>query len=344
MSDISVVPSIAPDVSVDTGADVSSDVASELDSGSEVESSTSTKDESFSDWLKRHNSEKGAKAKEPAKTEKAPTKIPPEDATVAAELKDLNADAPKDLKDLKDAKAPAEQTIKVGDKEYKSQDVEQMTAEITKYKNQEAVTTQQLGDLVNTLRTNPGKILDKLEVSRDIIEKYYFEKYLEQDTLTAEQKLERYQKADQERQMAEQQRIQAEQQKAQEDRNRAYWSEHIKTALTGEGLPETPWTINRMAGYIKNAKDQGINVPSSELAKLVKQDIVEAQKAALQGLNPEQLVQALGQEGVAKLRQHDTEKFKQTKFENRNPGKSRVEKPKPPGKKYRSPYDILDDL
>ncbi len=335
MSDLSSMPTpIAPDVSVDTGIDASVDTS--VDTDSEPEVSSSTKDESFHDWLKRRNSEKEVKTKTPPKEDKPAVKIPPEDANVAAELKDTLA--------TKDLVEPATQSLKVGDKEYKSQDVENMTAEIAKYKNQEAVTTQQLGDLVNTLRTNPGKILDKLEVSRDIIEKYYFEKYLEQDTLTAEQKLERYQKADQERQAAEQQQQQEQQQKAQEERNRAYWSDQIKTALTGEGLPETPWTINRMAGYIKNAKDQGINVPSAELAKLVRQDITEAQKAALQGLNPEQLIQALGKEGVAKLRQHETEKFKQTKFENRNPGKSRVEKPKAPGKKYSSPYDLLDDL
>lgn len=338
------VPNTTQTAPIESSVEVVSDVPQTQETSTESKSEGQSDNvESFESWL--------------AKREAGKTKTEPQQSKSDQELSKTDREVPKssnfDEKTpqkvpevAKPTETPTEMSIKVGEREYKANDITELNKSIKDFQTREAETKQNVQSFVDELKSNPSSILEKLELDPktwDAIATKYYEKFIEPNTLTTEQKLERMQKA-------EQQRVDTENKtkadKAESDRvaaNKQYWSEKIGEALTTEGLPQTEWSINRLAGYIQQARMKGISATPVELAKLVREDITESQKNALQGLNPEQLAAALGEDGVKKFREYQTEKYKQQKFENKSPSKP-VEKAKKPGRKYSNPYDLLDDL
>lgn len=329
-----------------------------VDQGSTENNATESKlsgendpNESFSDWLKREQAKNKAKETEKVTSEKSKEEKPRVDKVVAKEPEDSNAKVTKEpensnskvAKSESEAEKAPEQVLKVGEKTYKSEDIEKLVKDSTETSTKLETVTNQLKDLVNIIKTKPGEVLDRLEVPREVIEEYYYKKYMEWETLTDAQRVEKLQNEKKEREDNENKAKAEAAEKARVERNREYWSNVIKNSLQTEGVPENEWTIQRMAGYIRQSQEKSLNVPHNEIAKMVKEDLYNAQREAFKGMSPEQLIEAIGEEAAAKFRQHETEKFKQTKFEQKPAQTTSEPKPKKPGKRYSNVYQILDE-
>lgn len=267
---------------------------------------------------------------------------------------------PKDTKAVKEEKPASEpkvegSTIKVGDKEYSSADVESLL------KNTEALTQRgeefnsKFSTFIDRLQKNPGEILEKVGVDREALEKFYFEKYLEEDTLTAEQKLEKYKARDAERLKAEDDaraQAQAEAEEAEAARktseSRNMWQKRIQEAVTEAGLPDTDLTINLTASYIKDALVEGNqSVTAKDVMPKVQEYFTNSFKQYLDKLEPAELKTVLGDKLLGKLREYEADQLKNDKFRNDRPGQGRTKAVagKKEGKKsYSNVYQMLDDL
>ena len=346
-------PNVAQTNSTATSSEVVPEVSpietNVTESKSEAESNNV---ESFDSWLKNREAKKAGSDTKSKEEPKKDQKLPKDDSIDQKNIKTDENKAEKVAKSedsgTNKSQEPAEPAITLNNKTYKAQDIEQLTKSHSEMEAKHNENIQRMNSFAEQLKSDPASILDKLQLDEktwDLVAKKYYEKFIEPQTLTAEQKLERYQKADQERQEAEAKAKAEAEENARVERNRRYWEEKISESLDGEGLPKTQWTINRLAGYIDQANKQGVKATPQELAKLVREDMIESQKSTLKDLTPEQIAAALGEEGVKKFREHQTEKYKQQKFENKNTQVvSKVEKPKKDGKKYSSPYDLLDDI
>lgn len=305
--------------------------------------------ESFSDWLARQKTE----GKEKVSSKKEPV------VTGAPDVVGKESLATKDL--LKGDTKPAPETetlkplsLKVGDKEYTTTDIEKLSkdhgAANENYQKQVTENQKMIKDVeafVDTLRKDPGAILERFKITQDQVEKYLWDKYYRFKNETPAQKAERLEGELKARDTKDAQTQQQQQADQQREANRQYWQQKVKEGLGAEGLPENDWTVQRMAGYIQQMQQKGLNIPMNELAKYVKNDYNSAQQELLKNMSPEQVAQALGKDTMDTIRKKDVEKFKQDKFQNTNPGQGTVKRdlPKDTKKKvYKSPYDLLDDL
>lgn len=279
--------------------------------------------ESFEDWLAKQDGKTEPKEKEAAPAEE---EAPPKEETKPAK-------------------------IKVKDKEYSPEELEKTLLEADQARADYTKIHKQAEQLIDVLKTDPGKVLDQLEVNKDVIDQWYYKKYIEPDILTPEQ---RQAKADQEElarlRQKDQEETQRQETQRQEQLRKQYqqeWANRITSALDSAGLPKSELVVSRMAYHMKQALSSGKqNVQPTDVVDLVRQDLIELQKSTISSLPPDKLQEVLGEEALTKLRKHEADKYKQTKFENKNPpkpGKPRDTKKKST-KKYSSPYDLLDDL
>ena len=349
-----IAPSVAPEASATEGVS---------ESTPSTESATESKlapendpNESYSDWLDRING-KSKKTEEKAE----PKKDSVLDKFKADLEKDKNVkDQPKEDLPTKEPKveAPAPiQDIKVGDKSYTAKDIETLTKDHTEVKTAHETLQKQATEFINTLKTNPGQVLDMLLKSpetesafMDYLNKRYVEP-LKFQALPAEDKLKHYEQKEQER-IASEQAARAEQERAAKEQadqqaaenNRRFWTNKFSESLGKAGLPDNAWTQARMAGYIQRAFAQKIQVTPDDVIQYVREDLVNSQKHALENASPEEISKLLGEEKLAALRAQDVAKFKQDKFENKNPSKGKIERTTKEKKRYSSPYDMMDDL
>ncbi len=274
-------------------------------------------DAGYSQWLANLN---GPKAEEPKAVEEPKVEEAKEEEEVVEETK--TEEAP--------------QSLKVGDKEYKAEDIANLEDTVTSIK-------EQVGQLVELLRTNPGEIFDRIEIPKEAIEDYYYSKYVEPSTLTAEQKLERYEQRDRETKERAQKEEADRASSQSREATKQKWVTDINSALSEAKLPQTDFNITRVAALAREALSSGKQPDLKSLAAQVKQELLSTQTSMLSSMSPEELTAALGKETVAKLRQAELAKVKESKFQNTNPGKGEVKtKSSEVRKKISSVYDMLD--
>lgn len=315
MTDITTQVDVTPEIAVETGVE-------STEPNTESTGSENDPNESFSDWMARQG-----KGKEEAKA-------PKEEVKKEETSEKKEEEAPKD-----DSKEKTE-SLKVGDKEYKAEDIETLvksSADLETLKSE-------ITDMFEQLRTSPGEWFDKLGVSQKAIEDYYYSKYIEPGTLTAEQKLERYEQRDKAAKEAEETSKRQQAEEAQKEHYRQQWTKDISAAIQEAGLPNNEFTTAKVASYLKAALAKGVQASPRDVMDLVKQDLESTHKSSLTGMTPEQLAATLGPEMMAKLRQHEVDKYKTTKFENKNPGKGALKdtKSQEVKRKVSSVYDLLD--
>lgn len=296
---------------------VTTDVSTGPVDAAPVETSSGGEDSGYSEWLAKLN---GPKAEEPKSEEPK-----------AEEAKEEES-----VEETKTEEPASPQSLKVGDKEYKAEDIQGLEKSVEDIKDQ-------VGQLIELLRTSPGEIFDRLEIPKEAIEDYYYSKYVEPETLTAEQKLERYEKRD--RETREQAQKEESDRAASQSKEAAKqkWVTDINSALSEAKLPQTDFNIARVAALAKEALSSGKQPDLKQLAAQVKQELLSSQTSLLSSMSPEELTAALGKETVAKLRQAELAKVKESKFQNTNPGKGEVKtKSSEVKRKISSVYDMLD--
>lgn len=343
-------------MSLEASAPVSAPEASPVDSSpeqgldtpqesSEASEASTGPEESFQAWLARQEGSKEPKApKEKPDTESVSSKEP-KDEDKAAEAEEPAS-----------KEAPQEPKVKVGDKEYTHKEISERLSAADQTSKQYETLQGQAKQLVEMLKNDPGAVLAKVGANREALENWYYKNYIEPDTLSPEQletrnlkdrvsEYEAKEAAQAKQAEAAKAEKAAQQKEADKERYRSEWSTKIQEALETSGLPKSDWTVTRMALYLKQALQQGRkDVQPSDVAKQVKADWAAAQKDLLANLTPAQLAAQLGDEALAKIRQHDVEKYKSTKFENKNPGQGKARTVEKETKKYSSIYKMLEDL
>ena len=121
-----------------------------------------------------------------------------------------------------------------------------------------------------------------------------------QRKLKAYEEIERKQKEMQEQKIVEEMKA-----KYQQEYTQAFVS-----ALQQEQLPATKNTIAEMAKYISRSAKLGYELTAVEAAKLVKEDIVTAQRNLIGNADGETLIKLLGEDLANKVREYDVKRIK----------------------------------
>ncbi len=283
------VESTAPVVEASEASVSEVDAAEGVDtSDSEESDSIAPEDdpnESYESWLKRYNE---SKKTESEKSVKSDSKEEPK-----AEPKEKDPEPPK-------KEEPKLEKIKIKDKEYSVEELEKSLSDATAVRSEYNKILQHGEQLINILKTNPGQILDRLEVNKDVIEQWYYKKYLEPELLTPEQRqakadqeeLQTRRKQDEERQAKEEEarKSQLREQYKQEISNR------IRTILETAKVPESPYIAARVAQHMKDG------LKPEDISTKIRQEWTEIQRNAISSLSPEEIPTTLGEEKLAQLR------------------------------------------
>lgn len=134
---------------------------------------------------------------------------------------------------------------------------------------------------------------------------------LERRAMEAEQRAQAYENQEQTRQ----QQLMEQQQNAEKEayaaQHRQKWQTQIIDALEKEAdLPKNPYSVARMAQYIRDAKSNGYpDVTATEAARAVKGDMIEEFKALVGSMPIDKVVKHFGKEFVDKVRQHSIEEM-----------------------------------
>ncbi len=305
--------------------------------------------ESFQDWVKR------TKAEKEEKTESDTKATPERDASGKFVSKSLEKETQTTEPAVKDQELPksesSEPELKVGDKVYKPKDIEELSAAHSQVSQEMQNLKDRIRELGDTLSKDPGAVLDALpELNQEALAKWYYEKYVRPETMSVEEKLAaaeaRLKQREEQEKLAKEESQRVEQETVRQSQVKAL-NDLISRDLTEAGVPVTEFTIAKMATYVKEAHASGQKIEPSKLASKVRDDLAKLQADTMKSLPADKLIEALGPETLAKLRAHDAEKFKQTKFENKVKTPEKVssgKKDEPRKAKYTNPYQLLDDI
>jgi hypothetical protein len=112
-------------------------------------------------------------------------------------------------------------------------------------------------------------------------------------------------------------------QKQREDALKAKYSkdytDQFVEALKTTNLPPTKAMVGEMAKYIHRAAAMKFEMTAQEAAQLVKEDLENAYKNLYGEADADTLVRLLGEQGLQKIRQHDTSRLKSPEDNLRTP-------------------------
>lgn len=184
-------------------------------------------------------------------------------------------------------------------------------------KLQEGLAARKQSEEFLEMMRNPEKFFEVAEKlghkPRDLAEKFLVSK-LEEDMLDPKDKELRQVKAE-----AEQAKREAEELKKsiEERRNEVLkqkfakeYEEQFVNALKETKLPATKANIAEMAKYIGRAAKLEFEMTAVEAARLVMEDITNAQKALISEADAETIIRLFGEETVNKIRKYDVSKLK----------------------------------
>lgn len=168
-----------------------------------------------------------------------------------------------------------------------------------------AAIRKQAEDILKFAQENPAEFFKKTgKNARQWAEEYLIEE-LKREQWTPEQKkaaeneakLKQYEterKAEQDR------KDQAERDQLQKSHHDRYETLFIE-ALTQSGLPRTPYTVKRMAELQLVNLRKKLNLDAGQLAKVVREDYINEQKALFGALEGDKLLELMGPDFVKKL-------------------------------------------
>jgi hypothetical protein len=197
---------------------------------------------------------------------------------------------------------------------------------------------EQAESFVESLKANPVAALSQLGIDVRGMSEGYLKQQIEQEMLK-EQDPARWQ-LEQERQKLEQERAEVEKYKqAEQQRQFEAAKKHaaqtlekkFMEALNLGGLPKTPFTVKRMAEYQKQARANGYDLDTAELAELVRNDFTKDIRETLGNADGAQLLKLLGDELATKLREADVARFQRptaAPIQGRPSGERRDKAPK----------------
>lgn len=177
-----------------------------------------------------------------------------------------------------------------------------------------AQTKKEAQELTTYLKENPREALKKLGIDvRQFSEEYLMEMITEQ-SMSPEQKSQRemesklraYEKADKDAK----DKKDKEEHAALDAKYTQEFEQTFITALSESGLPKTAFTLRRMADLQMMSYKKGLELSPSQIAKIVREDYVNEQKALFGSVDGAQLMEMLGQDIVKKLSKHQVAEHK----------------------------------
>lgn len=155
---------------------------------------------------------------------------------------------------------------------------------------------------------------------------------MQEESMTPEQKTQRdrdreYEQLKADRDKSERTKLENEKKERQQVWEKDY-EKKIMTALDLKGIPKDHQTVMKMAGYLENAIEQGIDLSPEDIADLVKADTGSYLKSYADSLTEEQFLEFLGEQNAEKLRKADLKRLRSTQS---NPFPERT-RPKPDAK------------
>lgn len=241
----------------------------------------------------------------------------------------------------------------ISDRDQLAKDLQLAHGSDKRFKEAKKLRTQAL-DLINKILENPEEILTNEALKargfdfRDVAERFLY-KQLQLEQMSEgerrahenEQRLKLYEEKDrQQKQEMEEQKI-----NTLKDQYRESYQQQFITAVESTKLPKAPWVFSRMAEHMKVAIRKGYkDVTPMDVAPLVKQEWLEANRATLSNVSDEELGEVLPKEMAERIRKQNIAKSKQDLFKNNaaKPNgqlKNTVKKPS-----VSSVYSFMDSL
>ena len=299
----------------------------------------------FEAWLSAKESKAEPKKEEGKKDEKPKDIKEPKDENKPEEPK---KELPSEGKEEPKPGTPA--SIKVGDKEFKVEDIEAKFKEFDSLSEELNTVRSQAQQLVDMLQKDPAQIFDHINLPKEVIEKWYYETHMIPSMMTPEQRQARADRTELDKlRKVESERSAKEEQVKSENLRKKYheeFSTKIKDALTKTGLPVNEWSISQTARHLSQELSNGNNQATPEsVAMRVKQDWAALQSSILQGMNTEQLAAHLGKDVIVKLREHDIANLENKAFKPIEKAVSKPTEKKDKDKKprFKNLYDGLPD-
>lgn len=174
--------------------------------------------------------------------------------------------------------------------------------------------------IINSAKTNPIEALmdPALGLSKDQIraafEKWYSKEYIEPEALTPDQrKMKEYEekvKKYEEQEKTAKEKAEADENEKLTNRQREFLQGQIIEALESSGLPKTKFFASRMAFYMRQNMQNGWEAPISMIVQQVKNERQGMMTDMSEGSTAEQLIAALGENVINKIRKHDLEQLR----------------------------------
>ncbi len=244
-------------------------------------------------------------------------------APIVADAKATNAPVDKGAADKIKTDTPAEkaliQKIKVGDTEYDETTLKNM---IEKSKGADkkfleaAQARKEAIRFFKMAKENPREFLEKTgldpkkfaydEVAKDIQDKLRDPKEVELER--AQARLKEYEAKEAEAKKQSEDAKLAKQAEAMEQR---FHAEAIAALEKHPSIPKNGFSVAKMAKYIETVQQKtGVLLSFDEVAGVIESDIRAEIKGTVTGASAEQLIELIGEEGMAAIRKYDLSKLK----------------------------------
>lgn len=175
---------------------------------------------------------------------------------------------------------------------------------------------KQAEQFVHLLKTDPIKVLTnpKMGIEFRKLAEEYLVAQLEDESLDPKEKEFREYKRQVEEMNAEKKRqneeVESKRANDLRDHYQQDYSQKITAALESSGLPKTEKTVKSMAFYMSEGLKRGFELSPTDVAGLVRQDYIEAQKELYASLDGDDLEAMVGKEVAEKLRKNQLKKLK----------------------------------
>ena len=241
----------------------------------------------------------------------------------------------------------------ISDRERLANDLQLAYGSDKRFKEAKKLRGQAL-DLINKILENPEEILTNEALKargfdfRDVAERFLYKQLQleqmsdsERRAYENEQRIKKYE----EQETLSKKQIEEQKINTLKEQYRESYQQQFISAVESTKLPKAPWVFSRMAEHMKTAIRKGYkDVTPLDVAPLVKQEWLEANRATLANVSDEELSEVLPKEMAERIRKQNIAKSKQNLFQNNAPKpngqlKNSVKKPS-----VSSVYSFMDSL
>lgn len=343
------------DVDVDDVDDLAVD-----DEGNELEDDDLEEDdltdEEEAEYQAKMNELRKAQGDGPVK-KKGKNKNPEADKSKKIDGEDSQEDEEADtqIKDEKTEKGESKEThtIKI-DGEEKQLSTEELIVLAQKAEGSErrfqegASSKKQVAAVIDMAKNDTMTFLDKLGVDPEKVEQWLYDNHIAPKILEGDEKEQWERNREFERLKTRDAEREEQDQKHRQESTRQGMSNNILAALkTAPGIPQTDWSVNRVAQYMHRAIKGGFrDVTPQEVIPYVQKDWNQIKSSQMDSLDEDQMLEYIGEDGAEKVRKALMKKHASTKRKPRSQSAAKTTTAAKKGRAFRkknprTPYDLI---